>query len=168
MKTILEVCVIVVAATVATATVSATSEAISLPSEIIKDAGTPEIEHVYESVSSMPRGLKESLRKTFNQEKLLIAEPNARVRETDVVTADDAELPTRRFVIGFSTQRFQYIYYRAAGPENAGKLLVFAKHGNYYQRIWGGVEFNSNPRNPNDVLARVRHHAFDDKKDFFW
>lgn len=159
---------VIVTAIVATAIASASSEVINLPAEVKKDAERGDIGQVYKSVASLPPGLKESLRKIFRQKRLLMAEPDAQIRETDVVTAADAQLQTRRFVVGFSTRRFQYIYYRAAGYENAGKLLIFVRHGSYYQRVWSGVEFNTDPMNPSDVLARVRHRAFDEKKDFFW
>ena len=141
----------------------------AVPAPIMSDAANPHVLSVNTTVESMPRALREALRRTFHQKKLAIANPTEAVRETDsVFSAAEADVPTRRLILAFRTERLYYVYYRTTGYENGCSLLAFSLRGKSYQLFWGGVEFKDDPRTPNEVFDRLKNGSFDDSKKFFW
>jgi hypothetical protein len=150
-------------------TLCAASHAFAVSPEIAEDLAKPKITRIDRSLAAMPANLKNSMKKVFRERKLSIADPGHPYLDTDfIVDPAKAKLPARRLALAFATPRFYYVYYRAGGYENAGKLLAFKIVGGRYQFAWGGAEFEDDPRNPDEVIKRVRRHSFDDSKKIFW
>lgn len=141
----------------------------AMPAEVRQDLEQLRVARVDKSIANLPPELKESLRRTFKQRKLLIADPGKPFRETDfVINAAMDKLPTRRLSLAFSTPRFYYVYYRSGGYGTSGNLLAFARANGTYKLVWGGVEFADEPSTPQEVSKRVRQNSFDDSKKFEW
>jgi hypothetical protein len=147
----------------------AASGVVAVPADIAKDLEKPRITRSDRSVGTMPSALKKSMKKAFRTRALLIADPGRPYLDTDFVTdSAKARLPVRRLAIAFATPRFYYVYYRAGGYEDAGKLLIFKIVNGRYEFAWGGVEFERDPSSPAEIIKRLRRKSFDDTKKFFW
>jgi hypothetical protein len=145
------------------------TQVLAVPKEVNEDLRKPKITRVDKSVATMPSGLKKSLKDLFRQRVLAIADSGRPYRDSDFVLDPAKEkLPTRRLALAFATPRFYYVYYRAGGYEDAGKLLVFRIMDGTYKFIWGGAEFEDDPTSPEEIIKRVRRKSFDDSKKFFW
>jgi hypothetical protein len=142
----------------------------AMPGQIMQDLEDSSIVRMDQSVASMPREVREALRRLFKQSSLSIANPGKPYRDTDVITNSGVgKLPTRRLVLAFSTKHFYYVYYRAGGYENAGKLVAFVRRRRAYEFVWGGVELVADdPATVKEVAERARRQSFDDSKKFFW
>lgn len=145
------------------------SHVIAVPSDIEKDLEKPKITRIDKSLATMPANLKNSMKKVFRERKLSIADPGHPYLDTDfIVDPAKAKLPARRLALAFATPRFYYVYYRAGGYENAGKLLTFKIINGRYEFVWGGAEFEPDPSSPAEIIKRVRRKSFDDTKKIFW
>lgn len=147
----------------------AVSRVVAAPADIEKDLEKPKFTRIDRSVGAMPTALKNSMKKVFRTRELSIADPGRPYLDTDFVTdSAKAGLPVRRLAIAFATPHFYYVYYRAGGYENAGKLLIFRIANGRYEFAWGGVEFEPDPSSPAEIIKRLRRKSFDDTKKFLW
>jgi hypothetical protein len=145
------------------------SKVTAAPPEVTRDLQKGQVIRIDKSVSTMPADIQKALGKVFRQRSLFMADPGRPFRDADViVNATVGNLPTRRLALAFGTRDFYYVYYRAGGAEDAGKLVAFKKKPRGYSFVWGGVEFEHDPNSPREIIGRIQRNSFNDTKKFFW
>lgn len=140
------------------------------PVDLISDLRANNPKKIYATGESMPQQLKDTLRKTFKQRRLALANRSEPIRDMSLIfDAPRVIPPMRRLISAFETANFFIVYYQAAGYEKGAKVLAFRKQKTGLTFAWGGVSFTCNlSATPAWITQQITRHRFLDDAPFIW
>jgi hypothetical protein len=146
--------------------------AAGVPPSVTRDICGGQVFEFITRQQMLPANVRVALAKTFQQKKLLLANPGEDFQQTDfaVIKPGHAGLPTRRLLFAFRTASYFVVYYESLSAGLGANALVFSINGKNAKMSWGGVEVDHDKlaKNPAELMKRICNGRLISDRAFFW
>ena len=122
-------------------------------------------------VQELPQPLRRALATAFEQRSLHLGDGGAPLGSSFTYSGDQlASAQRRRLCFAFDTPKYHVVYHQSGHPEDATKVLIFARAAQRVPRlVWGGVEFGGpHADSPQQLQRRILRGRFADDLPYIW
>lgn len=140
------------------------------PDPIRSDLGGFHVLRTFHHSTEMPTRLQNALAKLFKEPKLFLSEPGQPLQDELFIQGVSRKLPRRRFVFGFETNNYYYVYLERGAPAVCAYLIAFAKTTDRRPEfVWAGADLNIPfARDAEQLRRRVSRNQLLDHDPAVW
>jgi hypothetical protein len=125
------------------------------PKVVIEDLSKNPLVQVIKRSIQIPLNVRDALAKLMGDTKILLADRGDEL-QPDFRVPGAKELPSWRFLFGFSTNRQTYLYIERGAPAASAYAIVFDCRAKTPRFIWAGADLDPPyARNPNGLRKRI-------------